>query len=179
VAEGQVLTFENPEPRRVRLEVNSSAETALFYCPADGEVQFLALVHGRDTLEFYVDGAFAVTVESDSNPVNIYTSDGDDISIEIPDAVILTKIAERRRRNPEMEQMALLMQRNMDRRIAQQHAEFERLLAARDARASKDERFAAILAEDASAKPTQDADAGNGEGNGGDASTAEPAAGGS
>lgn len=121
--EGEALSFDNPRPRNVRLEVNAPQETALYVADGSGEVHFLALVKGRDTLEFGSSGAFQLTVEGSG--LMVYTADGADISHEELGAVSFTKVVERRRRNPELEQLAYMMQQNMERRLAQSEREIE------------------------------------------------------
>lgn len=155
--EEQALAFSNPRARNVRLEVNAPVKTALHVVTADGEVQFLALVEGRDTLEFGVSGKFSLTVEGAD--VWVYTADGDDISAKVVEPKIFTKIVERRRRNPELEQIAALMQRNMERRLEQQSAELEQLFERRAAALAANS-VGAGAAGNASAQP---APSGSGE----------------
>ena len=131
LAEGSSLAFVNPRPRTVRLEVNAPVKSALYVADADGEVRFLALVEGRDTIEFNSTGSFNLTVEGAD--VHVYTADGDDISAVVLAPRIFTKIAERRRRNPELERIAALMQANMERRLAIQANELRAELARREA----------------------------------------------
>lgn len=129
--EGDALAFSNPRPRNVRVEVNAPTKSSLYYVDPEGEVIFLALVEGRDTIEFGSTGAFQLTVEG--APVMVYTADGADISMKPVSHGSFTKIVERRRRNPELEQIAALMQRNMERRLEQQSAELEQLFTRRAA----------------------------------------------
>lgn len=126
LAEGQSLKFINDRPRTVRLEVNAPVKSALYVVDHTGEVHFLALVEGRDTIEFSSGGAFELTVEGAD--VLVYTADGADISNKIVAPKIFTKIVERRRRNPELEYMAAVMQRNMERNLEKQWAEREQTL---------------------------------------------------
>ncbi|QCS36989.1 hypothetical protein [Tortoise microvirus 39] len=135
---GQALEFVNTKPRNVRLEVNAKAKTALNLIDHDGEVHFLALVEGRDTIEFGVNGPFMLTVgSSDGEEVNVYTADGDDISMKPVAKEAFTKIATRRRRNPELEQMIEAQNRNWQRMLERQAHElqlaFDRRLAAASA----------------------------------------------
>lgn len=88
---------------------------------------FLAAVEaGRDTIEFHVNGKVSLTVTGAG--IMVYTADSDDISSVVLDPVIFTKIASRRRRNPELEYIAFQMQRNIERRMEQQNAQLQRLL---------------------------------------------------
>lgn len=93
----------------------------------DGKaVTFLALVKGRDCLEFSVDGAFDLMVEGGN--ANIYTVDSSDIATRIVDPVIFTKIAQRRQRNPELEWMMFQQRRNQEERLLRAEKEMERRL---------------------------------------------------
>lgn len=133
--EGDAIQFANPKARNVRLEVNAPVETALYYIDTEtGETYFLALVKGRDTLEFGTIGPYSITLQT--GECSIYTADGTDISQTVVAPVIFTKIMERRRRNPELEYIAATMQRNMERRLEQQAVELENLFARRAADAA-------------------------------------------
>lgn len=131
LVEGTSIAYSNNRPRNVRLEVNAPQKSALYVVDQDGEAHFLALVEGRDTIEFGTTGPFDLTVEGAN--VMIYTADGDDISQKVVAPVIFTKIVERRRRNPELEYIAATMQRNMEKRLEQQAHELEQLFARRAA----------------------------------------------
>lgn len=121
---GKALNFEKTEPRRIRLDVNSVGPVKLFYADTAGEITFLAQVDGRDVIEFHCLGEFAVQVEG--NDCWFATIDGEDISFSIPDAVRLTKIMERRARNPELELMQHLMQKNIVERMEHMRRDMER-----------------------------------------------------
>lgn len=127
--EGTRIEFTNPKPRQIRLDVNAPNACCLYVLNGDGEAFFLARVEGRDVLDFHCDGPFALTVEG--GEVNLYSIDGDDPSQIIEDPVIFTKIMERRRRNPELEQMMHKMQRNLERKLEAQADEVRRLLSYR------------------------------------------------
>lgn len=135
LSEGNAANFNNPRSRVVRLEVNSPGEVYLYlrqeaWHPdqpqeiAEPHSYFLARVVGRDVLEFHTTGAFQLIAEGGS--CCIYTVDGEDVSFEVLDPVVFTKIAQRRRRSPELEHIAHLMQRNMERRLAEQTIELQR-----------------------------------------------------
>lgn len=128
--DGEALPFKGARPRTVRLELNAPDEVSL-YSVENGEPIFLALVRGRDVVEFAPDGEFALAVEGGT--VFVYTADGQDVHSIAPDPVIFTKIAERRRRDPAMELMMYEMNRNIEKRLQAQHADFERIIAAREA----------------------------------------------
>lgn len=126
LADGQRIDFNSEKARIVRLDVNAPSEVCLYIVNEDEEAFFLALVKGRDTIEFHSEGRFGLTV--DGGVVNLYTVDGDDTSIKVLAPVIFTKIAERRRRNPELEAMVATMERNLNRRMEAQAGEIARLL---------------------------------------------------
>lgn len=119
VSQGEALEFPNEKIRNVRLEVNTPNRSALWVIDVATEtVYFLALVEGRQTVEFGTTGKMALSVEG--GDVWIYTADSDDVSTIVLAPQIFTKIYERRRRNPEFELMVHKMQENMERRLAQQ-----------------------------------------------------------
>lgn len=106
--------------RRVRINFNLEAVTA-FYIDLDGEEAFLATMQpGLDTLEFNAPGTFRVYAESGSGVVQYQSADLEPTFAEVVDPVIFTRIANRRHRNPELEEMMYRMQLNADRRAAQQ-----------------------------------------------------------
>lgn len=127
--EGEGMQFHNPRPRQVRLDVNSPDRAVLYvlqkHPERDTSVDFLCKVDGREVVEFTSSGAFELTCEG--GPVMVYTVDGEDISFGNLAPVIFTKIAERRKRSPELEYIAAMMSRNMERRLAQQADEFRGL----------------------------------------------------
>lgn len=129
LSEGTQVDFRNPRPRTVRLELNSPGEAALYLIDGEGETFFLALVKGRDVVEFSAPGAFSLTVEG--SDVYVLTVDGDDVSFIVVAPRIFTKIMERRRRNPELEYVTAMMQRNVERRLEQQSRELQQLFARR------------------------------------------------
>lgn len=132
--EGSAIVFGASAPRRVRLDVNSHAEVRLTYADGNGELVPLALVKGRDVIEFQASGEFSIIV--DGGPLWYYTIDGQKLAIKKPDAVSFTRIIERRPRNPEVELMNYLMNQNMERRFEQQRVEFEAMWARREAAAT-------------------------------------------
>lgn len=165
VGMGKSIHFGNPNPRPVRLDVNAPVATALYYVDGNGEMTFLARVEGRDVIEFTTYGEFSISVDDDKL-VSIYTIDGEDLSFRIPDAVKLTKLAERRARNPEIEMMQYQMNRNIQERLNAVRDEMERTfnqrLQAIAADAKKPEASGdggSVPAKPASDKP---ADAGSG-----------------
>lgn len=119
----RAVNFSKDEPRRVRLDVNAPDPVKLFYSDGNGETMFLARVVGRDVIEFMTTGAFSIT--ADGGDLWFFTVDGEDYSFEIPDAVILTRIAERRPRNIEFELMQYHANRNIELRLQQMRRELD------------------------------------------------------
>lgn len=151
---GKSIGFPSHRPRVVRLETNSRDEVALYLATDDDEIRFLALVKGRETVEFVSPGKFALLCEGGS--VNLYTADGDDISFVNLAPVIFTKIAERRKRSPELEYIAAMMQANLNRRMEQQRNELEALFERREReRAGFQLASPASAAKGAGGKPEQ------------------------
>lgn len=122
VNEGNVLHFGSERPRKVVVEVNSPA-LAVLSCVQGERADFLAQVNGRDSLEFYVNGAFGLTVSG--SDVYIFTSDGDGTTIQPIDTESFTVLRDRRPRNPELEYMVAAMSENMNRRMAAHMREME------------------------------------------------------
>lgn len=121
--------------RRIRLHVNCAAATA-FYRVIDGtdDEQLLASVPaGLHTLEFSASGDvewFAAT-DSHNSQVWYQTADLEPTYSTVVDPVIFTKIANRRHRNPELEEVMYRMHLNVERRLAAQAEEFEAALERR------------------------------------------------
>ena len=127
VEAGKAVNFgASTEPRHVRLDVNSEGVSYLYYADGDGVTRYLARVEGRDVIEFRSTGEFSITVEG--SDVWMYTIDGEDLSFKIPDARKLTKLIERRPRDPALELMEYQMRRNMDERMRAIADEMERRL---------------------------------------------------
>lgn len=143
---GQVLEYPADRPRLVRLEVNAAAESQLYMLNASNEAFFLALVKGRDTIEFVSSGKFSLSVAE--NACSVYTVDGSNISHTVEAPVSFTRIVERRRRNPELEIIAAQMAANMNRIIEQQANEREAEYARRER--AREQRDAARKSEAAS-----------------------------
>lgn len=128
LAQGHVLEFPGEAPRRIRLEVNAPLKVPLYYVDGDGVPTFLALVEGRDTLEFHTTGTCGISADGDCY---VFTADGDDVSSVVEAPVIFTKIMERRPRNYEMERMQYEMRANQRRLMEAQSEQLERLIAGR------------------------------------------------
>lgn len=166
VGMGKAVHFGNPAPRFVRLDVNAPEPTSLYYADGNGEVTFLARVVGRDVIEFRSDGEFSITAD-DGKLVNLYTIDGEDISFSIPDAVKLTKLVERRQRNPELELMQHMMNRNLENRLNAMRDEMARVLDQSIAAASKPAEKPTVTGDGdfvpEQSKSTKSPDAGGGD----------------
>lgn len=119
-----IARFDKPEPRRVRIDVLAPEKTPVWYIDGNGELTPLGVVDGRDVLEFRAYGPFEITADKD---VWFYTIDGENLAFSIPDAVKLTKIMERRQRNPELERMMFLANQNTERRLRDMRNDMERL----------------------------------------------------
>lgn len=114
--------FAGDRRRKVTLDVNAPTETGL-YVVSKGEPRFLALVKGRDTVEFYVDGPFGLISSSECY---VYTVDGQGVTFEAVDASSFAVVREKRERNYELEVIAARMAENMNRRLEQQADELAR-----------------------------------------------------
>lgn len=163
--DGKSVSFGKVEPRRVRLHVNAPDPAKLFYSDPDGTVTFLARVLGRDVVEFGAYGEFSLTAEG--GDIWFDTVDGEDISFAIPDAVIITKITERRARNPELEMMQYMMNQNIQRRLDAQRDELVELWARQQAAAAAVATQSAPAGSGASSsaepEPAASADASSGD----------------
>lgn len=130
--EGEVISFENERPRMVLIETNTHEPggAALWVkYPEAEEPAFLAFVGpGRDTVEFGADGKFDLIVAGGGT--HIYTVDGADWSVQPVDDTTYTKIIQHRQRNPELELMMAIQQRNLEARLAAQAEELNRRLEA-------------------------------------------------
>lgn len=129
--EGAKLLMKGGRARKVVLEVNSPAEAALYVDVAGVDPIFLALVKGRDKVEFYAPGQedFHLMVEGCS--VFLYTVDGIDISAVSDGSESFVRIIERKPRNRELELMQYEMRANMQRMLDKQAGEYARLIESR------------------------------------------------
>ena len=128
LAPEQAIVFAGSDvaERRVRIDFNLEAATSFFIVDNDGVEGFLcALPQGQETIEFNALGTFRVYAENGSGVVHYVSADLEPTFSEIVDPVIFTKIANRRHRNPELEEMMFRMNQNLERRLAQQADEFE------------------------------------------------------
>lgn len=129
VKAGDALSLVDGEfPRDVRLELNTERPTRLGLLLEDKSERFLAVVEGRDTVVFTIEGPCEVWPSSDGE-VWWYTVEMEAAAI-VSNAETYTKIAERRARNPDLELVARRMQQNADRRMAALMAEMDKRFAA-------------------------------------------------
>ena len=134
VKAGGAMNFAEERERKIRLDVNSAGQAALFYVDGDGEATLLGLVNGRDVLEFQTHGgAFSIAIEDAD--CWVFTIDGEDVSFQLPEAVTFTRLVERRQRNPEVEMMQYMMNRNTQILLESQRDELEQLFNRREAAA--------------------------------------------
>ena len=130
--EGEALKLVGGRARRIRLEVNAPAEVALYAIISGVEAPlFLALVKGRDLVEFYAPGEEAFDLMCEGASCYVYTVDGIDVSAKSDGSESFVRIIERKPRNREAELMAYRMQENMQRMLNAQSAEFERVVERR------------------------------------------------
>lgn len=173
VPAGGVMNFENTAPRRIRLDVNTPGMAVLWYADGDGETTLLAVVTGRDVIEFVTHGG-TFSIDVAGADIWVYTIDGEDLSFRHPDAVKFTEVIQRRARDPQAELMAYYMRHNMQVMLDQQRAEFDRMRAelARDQSASAAQSGTAGDAAGVTEQSESDGGAGTGGGdppkNGGD-----------
>lgn len=152
---GEAIMFEkmsNDGERRVRLHLNLAGRTT-FYVEGPKGPRFLCVAGpGLETVEFAVSGKVAVMADEAAGEVQYQTAEGEPTFATVVDPVIFTKIANRRHRNPELEEVMYRMQLNMERRLAQQATEIE---AAFERRRKEEEngRPAEIVVSDAPGAP--------------------------
>ncbi|QCS37063.1 hypothetical protein [Tortoise microvirus 47] len=131
---GQAIMFDRTSSqteRRIRLHLNLAGQTT-FYVENEEGPRFLAVAGpGLETIEFSAAGKFAVMADDAAGEVQYQTAEGEPTFAVVVDPVIFTRIANRRHRNPELEEIMYRMQTNMERRLAQQAGEMEAALARR------------------------------------------------
>lgn len=120
--------------RRIRLNINAEAEVAIYrvFRALDDQQLVAVLAPGVHTVEFSAQGKVSlIAVRPDGAQVWFQTADEEPTYVEVIDPVIFTRIANRRHRNPELEEMMYRMQANVERRLAAQAEEFEQALQRR------------------------------------------------
>lgn len=111
------ILFPQDEPRKIRLEVLSEKETDLFVKDGKDKPFYIGTFRGYDVVQFNVRGP--TTLQATGPGVRVYTPEFQSDIIEIPEAVSFTRQMTRRQRNPEVEAVAQLMQRNLEKRLRQ------------------------------------------------------------
>lgn len=150
------------EARKIVLQVNAPQETVLTISLEDlgSPEKFLALVKGRDTLEFYVPGNVNIRVDGDCYFTG--TEMGEPAYEVDDDPEIFTRVAVRKQRNPELEALMHKQTLNFQRMLNQQLDERDKLYAARERTRERVQRqrdeaaaaaAAAYAAPDAGAEP--------------------------
>lgn len=144
----EAIVFEGSDEgeRRVRINLNLEGVTAFFIGDEQGERFLATLGPGLETVEFNVAGSFKVYAEKGSGIVHYQSADLEPTFAEIADPKIFTRIAQRRHRNPELEEMMYRMQANIERRMAAQADEMEALYARRLEEAKNAGRTEALAA---------------------------------
>lgn len=140
---GQQLDFPSAKARHVKIEVNAPQDTRLDILDvATGEVRFLARIYGRDTLDFFVEGAFAILTDADDT--FIYTAESERVHhvADAPESFV--RVMEKRQRNPELERMMHMVQMNVNARLDAQKEEMDAVYARRE-RALQEQLEAARL----------------------------------
>lgn len=175
---GEMMTFANPNPRTVRIEVNAPFETRCYVTPVgQDEPQFVGVVHGLDVIEFGTGGAFTFYGDGD---FSLYSAEVEAVAFEVLEPVKFTEIAERRTRNPELEHVMRRMQENTDRRMAAVIDSFNGQLKALSEVRNVNPPAPAPIAPSAQPEPVpvvaQPGSAAGGTGGGGDAPAAVVAA---
>ena len=135
LAAGAAVQFEKPAEaaRRVRLNVNVAAPTVFHIEDADGPRLLAAVPAGLETIEFSAAGKFAVFAAEGSGEVHYQVADEEPTAHRVVNPVVFTKLAQRRRRNPELEEMMFRMEQNINRRMESQRVEYEAALARMEA----------------------------------------------
>lgn len=129
--EGSKLAMSGGRARKIVLEVNAPAEAALYVDIPGVDPIFLALVKGRDKVEFYAPGQEQFHLMAEGCAVFLYTVDGIDISAVSDGSESFVRIIERKPRNRELELMQYEMRANMQRMLDKQAGEYARLIESR------------------------------------------------
>lgn len=129
----QAIVFEGTDvaERRVRINFNLEGVTSFFIGTDEAERFLCTIGPGLETVEFNTKGTFKVYAENGSGAVQYQSADLEPTFAVIPDPVIFTRIANRRHRNPELEEMMFRMNQNIERRLAAQAQEMEAVYARR------------------------------------------------
>lgn len=153
IPQGKAMHFQGDRPRKVSVDVNCPTRSQLYLVLPSGK-HFLALVEGRDTVEFYVNGPFGLTTLG--SDCYVYTADGQGITFEAVDSESFAVIRERRARNPELEYIAALMAENMNRRLEAQAHELRRIFERRVGASQPESEASGALPDDSLAAKRAD-----------------------
>lgn len=127
----KALFFSDHKVRTIRLDVRAAAPVHVYlHTNSDGELvdEFMTVLPvGLSALEF-LSGGCSLVLDS-TGPVVYFTPEIETVTFENVEEETFTTIANRRERNPEVEWMEFLMNQNINNRMAQMDAEFERRLA--------------------------------------------------
>lgn len=112
--------------RRVRLSLVAPVGTDLTVTYAHGRNEYFTTVSGSDVVEFEALEGMSLKA---SKPVRYYSAETEFVHIEETGAPSYAKVAQRKERNPEMERIAEIAARNVEKRMryamdeqARQHA---------------------------------------------------------
>lgn len=120
---GSKITFPGKDVRRVRLTVNSPGVAKLYTIDEDGVPHFLAAPDRLEEVEFSYAGDLVVMADADD--VSFLSAENEPEYVVIEDPEVFTEIAQRAARNPELERIMYVAQRNMERRLEQMAIGFE------------------------------------------------------
>lgn len=140
---GKPLALDGKQDRWIRLHVNCAVPTHFTAVPftedseEPGDPVFLAVVQGRETIEFVASGYVEIIVTGEDD-IFYFTPDGDQIAVEFEDARSFTKIASRRARNPELEYLMYKQQQNIERRMTAMQSDYAAQIAAMGTRYNVD-----------------------------------------
>lgn len=125
---GTGLQLPGDRPREVKLAVNTEAETRFDFVSEDGEVTFLAVVKGRQNLEFIVDGPGEVVATSEGE-VWLSTDEGRHLTYRSEKPSFVTLDFERSPALSEFERMQMIANLRREQREAEDRALFEAKMA--------------------------------------------------
>lgn len=111
------LKFPHSQPRKIRLEVLAESKQALYVKDGEEKPFYIGTFEGFDIVQFNVRGT--ATLQATGGGVRVWTTEFQDATIEIPDAISFTRTMTRRQRNPELEAIQFKMQQNMEARLRQ------------------------------------------------------------
>lgn len=124
--QGAVFPGVKEQERLVRINLNCEAVTSLSIVHDADRDQFLCTVEpGVHVVEFYTAGTFRLVADAVGAAVLYQSADLEPTFAEVVDPKIFTKIANRRHRNPELEEIMFRMTQNVERRLAAQASEME------------------------------------------------------